>query len=385
MSGTQSARPYKSRHTNKVVSDYTVIDIETTDCNVNDCELIEVAAARVRDDEIVDTYESLIKPPYPIPPLIEALTGITNQMVQSAPSSAQIIPTFAAFVGDDIVIGHNIVSFDSCVLYDNYLHILGIPFTNNIIDTLHFSRRCDISPDNYRLTTIAEYFGITYDAHRALNDCIANYKVYEALKPLVDEAALKQTSGSSSPHRHLSEKTLALARLAQMCRSFTNESRLSDDRILELIRWMDDNIYLAGNYPFDPIFEKISEISREGSVSEESKAELHSLLELHADPVKHKSENCDVDFTGKAVCLTGEFQYGPRDTVTELLKSKGVTVSGSVTSKTDYLIVGGEGSTAWSCGNYGSKVKKALELQEKGKTIKIIREDVLIKWLNSTS
>ena len=285
MSASQSTRPYKSRHTNKVVSDYTVIDIETTDCNVNCCELIEVAALRVRDGRIVDTYESLIKPQFPIPLLIEALTGITNQMVQSAPPCEDIIPAFAAFVGDDVVVGHNITSFDSCVLYDYYLQILGIPFTNAIIDTLHFSRRCAISPENYRLTTIAALFGITYDAHRALNDCIANFKVYEALKPLVDEKALKQTSGSGTTQRHLSEKTLALASLSQMCRSFTNESSLSDDKILELIRWMDDNMYLAGNYPFDPIFEKISEISRAGSITEERRTELLRLLEEHADPV----------------------------------------------------------------------------------------------------
>ena len=60
-----------------------------------------------------------------------------------------------------------------------------------------------------------------------------------------------------------------------------------------------------------------------------------------------------------------------------LLTNMGGIPVKSVTKKTDYVIVGSQGSDAWSAGNYGSKIKKALELQEKGIAIQIIKESDL--------
>lgn len=386
MSDASNRRPDKSKNSYKLLDNYTVVDIETTGANVNDCELIEVAAVRIRDGKIEDTYSSLVKPDCKIPVFIEFLTGITNDMLKDAPLPDKVLSEFTAFLGNDFVVGHNIVSFDSCVLYDYLRDVLGIVFSNQMVDTLHFARKCDVNPDNYKLTTLADYFGITYDPHRALNDCIANFQIYEKLKPLLDESRIKKVS-SGEPHtkKALSESTIALAELSGMCRTLTAGETIYDEQILSLQKWINENLYLAGNYPFDTIFEKLEEINKDGEITQENREALLSLLQIHSDPVKNKSEDSDVDLTGKTACLTGEFHYGSRDAVTEALKNRGVTVSGSVTTKTDYLIVGGEGSTAWACGNYGSKVKRALELQEKGKPIKIIREDVFVKWLHTTS
>lgn len=385
MSNASNRRPNKCKNSYKLLDDYTVVDIETTGSNVNDCKLIEVAAVRIRNGKVEDTYSSLVKPDCKIPIFIEFLTGITNDMLKDAPLPDKVLSEFTAFLGNDFVVGHNIVSFDSCVLYDYLRDVLGIFFTNQMVDTLHFARKCDVNPDNYKLKTLADYFGITYDPHRAMNDCIANYQIYEKLKPLFDESRItKDASSEKHIKKVLSESTMALAELSGMCRSLTASKTISDEQVLSLQKWISENLYLAGNYPFDSIFEKLEEINKGGDITQEIRKELLSLLQIHSDPVKNKSDDSDADLTGKTVCLTGEFLFGSRDAVTEALKIRGVTVSGSVTSKTDYLIVGGEGSTAWACGNYGSKVKKALELQDKGKSIKIIREDVFEKWLNMT-
>lgn len=66
-------------------NDYSVIDIETTGLNPGWDEIIEMTALRVRNNQIVDTYSSLVKPSQTIPPFIEKLTGITNEMVVNAP------------------------------------------------------------------------------------------------------------------------------------------------------------------------------------------------------------------------------------------------------------------------------------------------------------
>ena len=99
------------------------------------------------------------------------------------------------------------------------------------------------------------------------------------------------------------------------------------------------------------------------------------LFKQVSDPVNDCSCNCSSrDISGKTFCLSGEFDYGEKSAVEELLIQRGGIPQKNVTRKTDLLIVGGQGSSAWCAGNYGTKVKKALELQEKGISIQIIRE-----------
>ena len=70
-----------------------------------------------------------------------------------------------------------------------------------------------------------------------------------------------------------------------------------------------------------------------------------------------------------------------RESIEKRIIEKGGICGKGVTTKTDYLIVGGSGSDAWKFGNYGGKVQKAMELKEKGKNIEIISEDEFLKNL----
>ena len=63
-----------------------------------------------------------------------------------------------------------------------------------------------------------------------------------------------------------------------------------------------------------------------------------------------------------------------KDTIKSYLEERGAKVTGSVSSKTDYLIIGALGSPDWKYGDYGDKVAKAQELQKSGKSIVIIQE-----------
>ena len=84
------------------------------------------------------------------------------------------------------------------------------------------------------------------------------------------------------------------------------------------------------------------------------------------------------------VCITGQFNRGSRDNVRKELESFGAIIAKDVSGKVDYLIVGGYGNSSWAYGNYGSKVKKALEYQEQGKDIKIVSEEELFNCLTIT-
>ena len=85
----------------------------------------------------------------------------------------------------------------------------------------------------------------------------------------------------------------------------------------------------------------------------------------------------DIDFVGKTFCLTGEFKNATKQEISKRLQNLGAIEKAGVSSKLNYLIIGGVGSDAWKFGKIGGKQAKAQELNEKGANIKIIDEDSL--------
>ena len=82
----------------------------------------------------------------------------------------------------------------------------------------------------------------------------------------------------------------------------------------------------------------------------------------------------DFTFFGQTVCLSGDFEFGKKSDVTAYIEEQGGSCVSSVSKKITTVLVGNKGSDAWSHGNYGSKVERALELQREGYPIRIIRE-----------
>lgn len=167
------------------ISDYTVIDLETTDINVKTCEIIEVSAVKVRNDEIVEQFSLLVKPKKRISSMITSITGITNEMVENSPSIEEVLPKYLAFIGDDIILGHNVTSFDRNIIKNHCERLSLPPFMNDTFDTLSYARKCPLEVPNRKLTTLTEYFSVPHNnAHRALADCIANHYCYQQMKKL---------------------------------------------------------------------------------------------------------------------------------------------------------------------------------------------------------
>lgn len=170
------------------ISDYTVIDLETTGLSPQNDEIIELAAVRVRGSRETARFNSLVRPEKPISRRITSITGITNKMTENSPTIGQIIGEYLDFIGNDIILGHNIVSFDRRFIENICKKLSLSPFDNDALDTYYFARRCCLNTPDLKLTTLTAYFGIKHnDAHRALGDCIANYKCYEKLKERISE------------------------------------------------------------------------------------------------------------------------------------------------------------------------------------------------------
>ena len=162
-----------------IADNYIVIDIETTGLDVSCDEIIEIAAAKVEDGIIVDKFASLIKPENRINALIIELTGITNEMVETAPTAEVVLQAFVDFVGDGLLIGHN-VNFDINFLYDNCQEKIGYNLSNNFIDTLRLSRMLFAQEKQHKLTDLINRFGIgRVVEHRALGDVLQTQKCYE--------------------------------------------------------------------------------------------------------------------------------------------------------------------------------------------------------------
>lgn len=188
MSKRTNKRPFKGKSLTNFVDTYTIIDLETTGLSPYYDDIIEVAAIKVKNNKIVDTYQQLINPGYEIDEYITDLTGITNEMLSTAPSINALIDKILDFISNDIVIGHN-VNFDINFLYDCVNSIKKTAFSNNFIDTMRFARKLCNELEHHRLVDLTQHFNIDVtEYHRALSDCKSTYLIYNELR----ELALKQ-------------------------------------------------------------------------------------------------------------------------------------------------------------------------------------------------
>ena len=147
-------------------------DLETTGLNPARAEIIEIGAVRFTiDGDVVERFEQLVKPRTTIPPEIVESTGISDDMVCSAPPIAQVLSRFVDWVGSDdaILVAHN-APFDSKFLIASLTRIgLCIPRWN-VVDTLQWSFSLRVPLTDFRLGTILKALNQPINPHRALAD-----------------------------------------------------------------------------------------------------------------------------------------------------------------------------------------------------------------------
>lgn len=160
---------------------YTVVDIETTGLSPQKDDIIELSALKVRDNKVVEEFSTLLKSSKGVSSFISGLTGITNSMLNNAPIIEDVLPEFLAFIGNDIILGHN-VNFDMRFIKAKTQLVLNKMVENSIMDTMIFAKR-NLELPNFKLTTIAQYYNIdTKNNHRGLKDCYITFEVYNKLR-----------------------------------------------------------------------------------------------------------------------------------------------------------------------------------------------------------
>lgn len=161
---------------------FCVLDIETTGGDRGLDLITEIGAIKVRAGETLGTMSTLVNPGRAIPPTITLLTGITQSMVATAPRIEGVLPSLVEFVGDAVIVGHN-VGFDMAFINAAMRRSGRDAFANTVVDTLPIARRMlrDEVP-NCKLGTLAEHLRLPHrPTHRALDDAVATMHLLHTL------------------------------------------------------------------------------------------------------------------------------------------------------------------------------------------------------------
>ena len=154
---------------------FVVVDLETTGASpAGGDEITEFGAVKLRGGHCLGTFQTLVNPGVSIPPSITYLTGITQAMVLPAPRIESVLPGFLEFLGDAVIVGHN-VRFDLSFLNFALRREGYGRLPNTFVDTCALARRLvrDEVP-NCKLDTLATHFRLaTRPTHRALDDALA--------------------------------------------------------------------------------------------------------------------------------------------------------------------------------------------------------------------
>ena len=172
------------------LDDFISFDLETTGLNPDKDKITEIAACRFINGEFTEEFTTLINPSIPIPKNITALTGITNKMVEDAPSINDALPDFMKFIGSTPLVAQNI-NFDYNFINKN-LQGSNSQFSEiPLYDTLSLARGFIYFYNSFSLGSLCDYYGIKIEnAHRASADALCTGKLFvyllqEALsKPL---------------------------------------------------------------------------------------------------------------------------------------------------------------------------------------------------------
>ena len=161
---------------------FVVFDLETTGLNNNPAmgkmdKIIEIGAVKLLNGEMVEKFSTFVACSERLSPEIVALTGINDADLVGAPTIEQAIADFYKFIDGALLVGHN-VAFDYRFVH-YYGEQNGFAFEKKQYDTMHLAQellRGEVP--NYKLNSIADYYGFTFNHHRAFDDACVTAKIF---------------------------------------------------------------------------------------------------------------------------------------------------------------------------------------------------------------
>ncbi len=153
-----------------LLGDFVAVDVETTGLKPVTHRVIEIGMARYCGGQLADRYSQLVDPSRRLPQYITKLTGIRDADFEGAPTFADVAPDVEAFIGDDMIVGHN-VEFDIRFLSAELKRAGRQTIVNDRLDTMSLSTALLRDIRRPSLDKIAKTLGLApRKLHRALDD-----------------------------------------------------------------------------------------------------------------------------------------------------------------------------------------------------------------------
>ena len=191
-----------------------ILDTETTGLDHKVEKIIEIAAVKLYNGEIIDRFSTLVNPEQPIRHSSFKIHHISQEMVEAAPTMAEVIPQFEAFMGELPYAAHSVI-FDYSFITEAYKKHLGKRFLNPRICTLELYKAVFPEEQSHGLSALAARFGIeSFVSHRALDDAEQLAAVFDRLKQLyIQKNTWKFSQLDNVPY--LLERYIRLSKAAQ--------------------------------------------------------------------------------------------------------------------------------------------------------------------------
>ena len=170
------------------------LDLETTGMLAAEERITEIGLVEIAAGEFVGSWSQLVNPQKSIPPFIQSLTGITDEMVEHAPSFAQLAPALFERLEGKLLIAHN-ARFD-CGFLKHEFDRVGLSYAPRVLCTVKLSRKLFPEHRRHNLDSLIERHGLRCSArHRALGDAEVLWRFLQKIQAEVDavriDAALR--------------------------------------------------------------------------------------------------------------------------------------------------------------------------------------------------
>lgn len=368
---------------------FTFFDVETP--NKHNDKICSIGAVQTDSrGNVINRITALVNPEANFDDVCMRIHGISPIDVRAAQTLPELWESqLKRIFIESKMVAHN-ATFDLSVIWKS---LLGYGIEIPRIDyacTMAMARRQHPELGNYKLPFVCDCFGIRmHRHHEAESDADACRSLFWAM---VEEANQlpefheyryvgKESHFSRNPEANLSIATKDIRLFKELSEEIIEDGIISSEEAYALLVLFDMFPEISDDPTLKPIISMLEEAFMDGCIDESESSRLIDALDHFVHPMGSDGCERNIQFEGRCFVLTGSFEHGSKESIALLIEKRGGIILKGVTKKCNYVIVGGCGNENWSMGNYGSKVKKALDWKARGVEMEILAETDLFSAL----